>query len=96
MARIRSKRTMGTQSYPVAAGASLTGGRIGMLVGGYLTEAAADAGQQGCVGMIVRDVDTPGGAAGAEVLGVKMGLRHAGGQRAPRGPHSQRPVRDSR
>lgn len=69
MARLTKRRSLGFQSYPMAAVAA-TKGTLAMLnSAGFLTPAVAAANNKGVVGVFTEDYDNSGGSAG-DIEGV--------------------------
>lgn len=75
MARMRSRRSLGFQAYPVAAGASIAVGDLVMInAGGYALPAAALAANKGVVGVAPEAVDNTSGADGDLEVKVEEGI----------------------
>lgn len=74
MARLQKRRSLGLQSYPLAAVAVVKGTMIMLNSAGFATTAVAAASNKGVVGVATESVDNSGGSAGDLEVVVEEGI----------------------
>lgn len=74
MARMRSRRSLGFQKYPVAASAITVGDLVMINSAGFAATAVAAASNKGVVGVATESVDNSGGSAGDLEIMVEEGI----------------------